>query len=74
MIGNFVTRLTAGMRYPTLFLIVGGLFLINLIVPDLIPFYDEILMAMLAVLIASIRKPGRTFDTADAAGPPDNHP
>ena len=73
-IGNLVTRLTAGMRFPTLFLIVGGLFLVDLVVPDLIPFYDEILMAMLAVLIASIRKRGRTLDTADAAGPPDNHP
>jgi Family of unknown function (DUF6116) len=72
-IGNLVTRLTAGMRFPTLFLIVGGLFLVNLVVPDLIPFYDEILMAMLAVLIASIRKPGRTLDPADAARPPDNH-
>jgi len=74
VIGNLVTRLTAGMRFPTLFLIVGGLFLVDLVVPDLIPFYDEILMAMLAVLIASIRKPGHTFDTADAAGPPDNDP
>ena len=73
-IGNLVTRLTAGMRFPTLFLIIGGLFLVDLVIPDLIPFYDEILMAMLAVLIASIRKPGRTFDTVDAAGPPDSRP
>ena len=73
-IGNLVTRLTAGMRFPTLFLIIGGLFLVDLVIPDLIPFYDEILMAMLAVVIASIRKPGRTLDTADAAGPPDSRP
>ena len=57
-----------------LFLIVGGLFLVNLVVPDLIPFYDEILMAMLTVLIASIRKRGHTLDPADGAGPPDNQP
>ena len=73
-IGNLVTRVTAGMRFPTLFLIVGGLFLVDLVVPDLIPFYDEILMAMLAVLIASIRKPGRILDPAGDAGPPDNNP
>ena len=62
------------MRFPTLFLIVGGLFLVNLVVPDLIPFYDEILMAMLTVLIASIRKRGRTLDPADGAGPPGDQP
>jgi hypothetical protein len=73
-VGKLITRLTAGMRFPTLFLIVGGLFLVNLVVPDLIPFYDEILMAMLTVLIASIRKRGRTLDPADGAGPPDNQP
>jgi hypothetical protein len=61
-IGNLITRLTAEMRFPTLFLIVGGLFLVNVVVPDLIPFYDEILMAMLTVLIASVRKRGRPID------------
>jgi hypothetical protein len=61
-IGRLITRMTAGMRFPTLFVIVGGLFLLDLVVPDLIPFYDEILMAMLTVLIGSIRKRGRTID------------
>ncbi len=61
-IGRLITRMTAGMRFPTLFLVVGGLFLLDLVVPDLIPFYDEILMAMLTVLIASIRKRGRTIE------------
>jgi hypothetical protein len=61
------------MRFPTLFLIVGGLTLVNLVVPDLIPFYDEILMAMLTVLIASVRKRGRTIehpDSGSASGQP----
>lgn len=61
-IGRLITRMTAGMRFPTLFLVVGGLFVLDLVVPDLIPFYDEILMAMLTVLIASIRKRGRTIE------------
>jgi hypothetical protein len=67
VIGNLIARLTAGMRFPTLFLVVGGLFLLDLVVPDLIPFYDEILMAMLTVLIASIRKRGRTIEQPDSA-------
>ncbi len=61
-IGKLITRMTAGMRFPTLFLVVGGLFLLNLIVPDLIPFYDEILMAMLTVLVASFRRRGQTLE------------
>ena len=61
-IGRLITRMTAGMRFPTLFLVVGGLFLLNLIVPDLIPFYDEILMAMLTVLVASFRRRGPTIE------------
>jgi hypothetical protein len=47
--------------------------LVNLVVPDLIPFYDEILMAMLTVLIASVRKRGRTIehpDSGSASGQP----
>ena len=70
-VAKLITRLTAGMRFPTLFLIVGGLFLLNLVVPDLIPFYDEILMAMLTVLIASVRKRGRTLEPVDDTSRPD---
>jgi len=62
VIGRLITRRTANMRFPTLFLVVGGLFLVDLVVPDLIPFYDEILLAMLTVLIGSLRKRGETID------------
>ena len=62
--GRLITRMTANMRFPTLFLIVGGLFLVDLVVPDLIPFYDEILLAMLTVLIGSVRRRGQTIDAA----------
>jgi hypothetical protein len=66
-VGRLITRITAGMRFPTLFLVVGGLFLLDLVVPDLIPFYDEIMLAMLTVLIGSIRKRGRTIDAESQA-------
>ena len=62
--GRLITRITANMRFPTLFLIVGGLFLVDLVVPDLIPFYDEILLAMLTVLIGSVRRRRQTIDAA----------
>jgi hypothetical protein len=39
-------------RFPTLLLITGGLFFFDLLIPDLIPFIDEILLG-LATLILS---------------------
>jgi hypothetical protein len=38
------------LRFPTLFLILGGLTLIDLVVPDFVPFIDEIGLALLTVL------------------------
>jgi hypothetical protein len=38
------------LRFPTLFLILGGLTLIDIVVPDFIPFIDEIGLALLTAL------------------------
>jgi hypothetical protein len=48
-------RWASRLRYPQLFLLAGGLFLLDLIVPDLIPFADEILLGLLTALIGSLR-------------------
>jgi hypothetical protein len=56
MIGQLVTRFAAGLRFPTLFALAAGLFLVDLVVPDLIPFVDEALLALLTVLIGSLRR------------------
>jgi hypothetical protein len=64
MIGPFVTRFAAGLRYPTLFKIVGALFVIDFFVPDMIPFVDEILLALSTLLLGSLR----SRSAAPAAG------
>jgi hypothetical protein len=56
MIRSLVTRFAAGLRFPTLFGLVGGLFLLDLVIPDLIPFADEILLALGTLLLASLRR------------------
>ncbi len=56
MIGGLVTRFASGLRYPTLFGLVAALFVIDLIVPDLIPFIDEILLALGTLLLGSLRR------------------
>jgi len=46
----------ARLRFPTLFLITLALFVIDLVVPDPIPFVDEILLGLGTLLFASWRK------------------
>ncbi len=58
MIGQFITRFAAGLRFPTLFMLVAGLFVVDLLVPDLVPFADEILLALGTLLVGSLRKRG----------------
>ena len=67
MIGGLVTRFAAGLRYPTLFGLVAALFIIDLIVPDLIPFIDEILLALGTLLLGSLRR--RRAPTVDSDPP-----
>lgn len=55
-----VERLVANLRFPQLFLLVGALFLLDLFIPDLIPFVDEILLGLLTVLLGSLERPART--------------
>lgn len=56
MIRDFVARFAAGLRFPTLFALTAVLFLVDLLVPDLVPFVDEILLALGTVLLGSLRK------------------
>ena len=41
------------LRFPTLFKITGALFLLTLVVPDPVPFVDEILLALGTLLLAN---------------------
>jgi hypothetical protein len=58
MIGGLVSRFAAGLRFPTLFKVCAALFLVDLVIPDVIPFADEILLALLTLLVAGFRKRG----------------
>ena len=56
MIGQLVTRFASGMRFPALFGLLAGLFFLDVLVPDLIPFVDEVLLALGTLLVGSLRK------------------
>jgi hypothetical protein len=58
MIGPLITRFATGLRFPTLFMISAALFLVDLVVPDMIPFFDEIFLALLTLLLGTFRRRG----------------
>lgn len=57
-IAALINRLIPGIRYPWLFAILAGLFAIDLVTPDPIPFLDEMVLAVLTFLAASWRTRG----------------
>jgi hypothetical protein len=48
----------ASLRFPWLLLLVVLLFLIDVFVPDAFPFVDEILLALVAALLARLKRRG----------------
>ncbi len=50
-----VLQYASRMRFPKLFMLTAILFVVDLIVPDIIPFVDEILLGLGALLLASLR-------------------
>lgn len=52
LLGKFGERL----QFPQLFGLLAVLFLVDLVIPDLIPFADELLLALLTLLVGSFKK------------------
>lgn len=42
-----------GLRYPTLFKITAALFVLDVLIPDMVPLADEILLGLGTLLLAS---------------------
>lgn len=53
---GWLLRWASGLRYRTLTLLVTALFALDLVVPDVIPFADELLMGLAALALARMRK------------------
>jgi hypothetical protein len=45
------------LRFRQLFLLTATLFFVDLLIPDLIPFADELILGLLTILFATWRKP-----------------
>ena len=69
-----VARFLPRMRYPYLFLILGALFLVDLVVPDPIPLVDEILLAVLTFIAATFTTRREADPEPRDVTPPDEGP
>ena len=55
------------LRHPALFKLVAGLFVVDMLIPDLIPFIDEILLGLGTLLLANWKDRNKPAD-APASG------
>lgn len=53
---RMLSRWASGLRWPWLFALTATLFVIDLIVPDFIPLADEIMLALLTLLLGAWRR------------------
>ncbi|WP_300616724.1 DUF6116 family protein [Dokdonella sp.] len=49
-------RRAQNLRFPRLAALVATLFVLDLLIPDVIPFIDEILLGLATLLLANLRK------------------
>lgn len=56
---SFPMSYLSTLRFPQLFVLLGVLFFADLVVPDLIPFFDELLLGLLTVMVGTLRSHGR---------------
>jgi hypothetical protein len=56
MIRDRLLQYAAQLRYPKLLALFLGLFILDLIIPDFIPFADEILLGLISLLLAGLKR------------------
>ena len=65
-IGALIARFARRLRHPHLFWLMAGVFVLDLLIPDAIPFVDEILLALGTVFLGSLRS-GESDEEAEEA-------
>ncbi len=53
---GILSRFIGRLRFPQLFILSGILLGVDLVVPDVIPFLDEALLALLTAMLAMLRR------------------
>ena len=66
-IGGLVTRFAGNLRYPKLLMLTAAIFLADLFIPDFIPFVDEVLLALITLLLMTLKDRKEAKDQPEAA-------
>ena len=70
MLPALIARFAGGLRFPQLFLFTGALFFLDILIPDLIPFADEVLLGLITLLFGMWRKTAPPAVTTPGDKPP----
>jgi Family of unknown function (DUF6116) len=60
---GLLRRYLSSLSFPKLFLLLGGLFALDLFIPDPIPFMDEAVLGILTVMVGMLRGRAKTKET-----------
>jgi hypothetical protein len=76
---NQIVQYASRLRFPKLLVVTLAVFLVDLFIPDVIPFVDEILLGLLAAILALLkgqgpRREGRDIQGGPGAKPPGEEP
>ncbi len=55
-LAGVVVRWACGLRFPCLFVLSATLFVLNLSIPDVVPFANELFTGLVTVLLGSVRR------------------
>jgi hypothetical protein len=55
---GWLVRRASGLRFPWLLGVTATLLVVDLLIPDTVPFLDELVLALATAVLASLRKPG----------------
>lgn len=55
------------LRHPQLFIVTAALFAIDVVVPDMVPFIDELLLAAFTLWLGSRKRPHKSAKHAGSA-------
>jgi hypothetical protein len=58
-------RYASNLRFPRLLAVTAALFVIDLLFPDVVPFVDEILLGLISLVLASLKKRGSEMAAKD---------
>jgi len=68
-----VLAFASRLRFPTLFFLTAALFALDLVVPDTVPFADEVLLGLATLLLSRWRKQRTGEDEPPGARTPGDH-